>query len=661
MTFPPPRRIIPAIRYKILRPAIWNRVLLRRLQSAGDEAFLRMHGIPETPEQVDAWLRARPSRFFFDPRNKKDFFLNVLTSVQSMDSIADEAELVLENKFQTLGSPMTALGDPIPWQRDFKSGKEWELLPTKDLDILDLSHPSDVKVPWELSRFHQTWWLGKASWVTGNNEYARKFESLVSDWIDKNPVGMGVNWSVSMEVAIRACNWIAGYYFFRDASAISPGFWPRFVRSLLTHGLFIEHHLEYARVNGNHFLSNVVGLLFLGMFFSDTPKGREWLRWSRQQLETQMVEQVYDDGVNHEKSTSYHRLVLEFFSAAAILCRVNAQPLSPSFMKRLQRMYEFMAAYIRPDGSIPFVGDADDGRLFRHSMSQDVNDHRSLLSVGAVLFERDDFKDRSGRFSQEALWYFGGEGFERFQRLSGTRQLRSSIAFPGGGFYCLQTDDIHVFVDAGDLGMRGRGGHGHNDTFSFELWVRGERLIVDSGTYAYTFDTEARQRFRSTRAHNTVMIDSTELAAFNGLWSVVEDRTRPDVLEWISSQDHDTLEARHHAYESLAQPVLHRRKFELNKKTMRLTISDSFEGQGSHQVEAFFHLAPGASVNPVGEKSVKVRSGKLAWTLTTNAGTFSILETKFSRSYGVQEANQTVQLHLDPSLPGEITTEIRLD
>ena len=661
MTFPPPRRIMLAIRYKVLRPALWNRVLLPRLRSAGDESVLRKYGIPETPEKVDAWLRARPSRFFFDPRNRKDFFLNVLTSVQSMDSIADEADLVLENKFQTLGSTLTDLGDPILWQRDFKSGKEWNLLPPQDLDILDLGQPSDVKVPWELSRFHQTWWLGKASWMTGNNEYARKFESLVSDWIDKNPVGLGVNWTVSMEVAIRACNWIAGYYFFQDASVISPGFWPRFVRSLLTHGLFIEHHLEYARVNGNHFLSNVVGLLFLGMFFSDTPKGRDWLRWSRQQLETQMAEQVYDDGVNHEKSTSYHRLVLELFSAAAILCRVNARPLSSLFMKRLERMYEFMEAYVRPDGSIPLVGDADDGRLFRFSMGQDVNDHRSLLSVGAVLFERDDFKNGSGGFSQESLWFFGGEGFERFQRLSASHEPRGSSAFPEGGFYCLQTDDLHVFVDAGDLGMRGRGGHGHNDTFSFELWARGEPLLVDSGTYAYTFDVEARQRFRSTQAHNTVMIDSTELADFNGLWSILEDRTRPEVLQWTSSPDHDTLEVRHHAYETLAQPVLHRRRFELDKKSLRLTVTDAFEGQGTHQIEAFFHLAPGANVTLVGEKSAKVHSGGIGWTLTTNAGTLSILETRFSRSYGLQESNQTVRLRLNPMLPAEVRTEIRLD
>ena len=58
----------------------------------------------------------------------------------------------------------------------------------------------------------------------------------------------------------------------------------------------------------------------------------------------------------------------------------------------------------------------------------------------------------------------------------------------------------HVFIDAGPVGMKGRGGHGHNDCLSFEAVLDGVPLIVDSGAYVYTASVEWRNRFRSTAA-----------------------------------------------------------------------------------------------------------------------------------------------------------------
>jgi len=54
-------------------------------------------------------------------------------------------------------------------------------------------------------------------------------------------------------------------------------------------------------------------------------------------------------------------------------------------------------------------GDNDDGRL--HILSNCGNwnrlDHRYLLSIGAVLFKRSDFKQASGGFHEEAFWLLG--------------------------------------------------------------------------------------------------------------------------------------------------------------------------------------------------------------------------------------------------------------
>src|SRR5207253_2455558 len=61
-------------------------------------------------------------------------------------------EKILAHEFDLLGSGPTRLGDEIDWSRDFKSGCRWDLAPSAGIDYAELDRPSDVKVPWELSR-----------------------------------------------------------------------------------------------------------------------------------------------------------------------------------------------------------------------------------------------------------------------------------------------------------------------------------------------------------------------------------------------------------------------------------------------------------------------------------------------------------------------------
>jgi uncharacterized heparinase superfamily protein len=604
---------------------------------------------------TDKWPQAE---FFFHPRNRKDFFLNTLASIQSYESILDDAEDTLGNSFQTLGSAKVELGAAIRWQLDFKSGKEWPLQPLRTSDILDLNYPSDVKVPWELCRFHQTWWLGKAYWITGNERYAQKFKELVEDWIENNPVGHGVHWTIAMETAVRAANWIAGHFFFCESKTIPKEFWTRFSKSLYIQGRFIKSNLEYSRRNGNHFLSDIVGLLFLGFFFKQTRFGRKWLAWAVRNLEIEMQNQILPDGVDYEKSIAYHRLVLELFYSAAILCKINRVTLSEAYWTRLEKMFEFVQYYTRPDGSIPLWGDADDGRLFRFQMNNDINDHRHTLAVGAILFGRSDFKFAAGRFYQDALWFFGGEGFEKWQSLHVERQPLLSRAFSDAGFYVMRTKDVHLFIDAGELGQCGRGGHGHNDTLSFELWMNTMPIIVDPGTYAYTFDLVARQEFRSTRAHNTVMIDGKEIAEFDGLWSVKEDRTTPKVIQWKNDAEYDILIAEHYGYRRLTPPVVHHRAIELNKESNAVRIRDEFTGQGEHVLEWRLCLAPSVVIQSLGESEVVIKSGNVMLAIHKESGKWNAEDGWYSPTYGVRQRTRVLACVLSVSVP--FSSEIKI-
>ena len=652
------RRVV----YRLIKPALWRLYGRKKAEQLSDGEFRSLFPFRK---DLDGFLQhfyeSARFRFFFHPRNRKDFFLHLLTQSQPEEEALSDAQDVLANIFEALGSGKIQLGDSINWHKDYRSGKEWTMKRLSVAELLDVENPSDIKIAWEINRFHQVWWLGKAYWATHNEDYARKFGELVDDWIRKNPTGIGPNWSIAMEVAIRACNWIAGYYFFCDSMSLPAEFWQRFFKNLFVHGRYIEHHFEYAKRNGNHLLSDVVGLLFIGIFFRSAPFGQQWTTSCVAALQEEIETQVYPDGVNYEKSVGYHRLVLELFYTSTVLCQYNKIPLHGSFMKRLEKMFEFTLAYTRPDGSAPVVGDADDARLFQFSAREDFNDHRHALSVGALLFNRGDFREAAGGFSQDTLWLFGGEGFERHQKLEPPPMIDVSSGFPEGGFYVMRGRDAHLVVDAGDIGMKGRGGHGHNDTFSFEFWCNGSALIVDSGTYTYTADLKLRNEFRSTAAHNTLMVDGKELADFTGPWSIRADESRPRVVRWIVENNRCVLEAEHFAYLAMLPHTVHRRQFELIHSPLSLIITDTLKGTGSHLVESFLHFDPRTNVEITDLQKAIARNENGRYIISVSAGSFSLHDTSYSSSYGVRERNKSLKVTWNTMFPTAFQVTIQRD
>ena len=169
---------------------------------------------------------------------------------------------------------------------------------------------------------------------------------------------------------------------------------------------------------------------------------------------------------------------------------------------------------------------------------------------------------------------------------------------------------------------------------------------------------QVRNEFRSTRAHNTVVVDGTELADFSTLWAITTDETRPRVLTWTTGDKSDLLEAEHYAYVRLPSRITHRRRFELQKNPFSLGITDALSGSGSHSIESYLHFAPGISVEVSSSQKAIARKGNAEYIVSTSAGELSVVETWFSKSYGVREKNKTLVLALAALLPSEIRIQI---
>ncbi len=645
------RRLRDELRERMRRP--WSRVYPRLLS---DRTILGGSGAKTID---DLWASTLDGSFFVKPADRESFVAEYRRRFPSGDTrIFADANAALRHQFDLLGSGPIVVGERLPWLDDFKTSRRYPLQYCRDIEYMELDQPTDVKVPWELSRCQHFAALGQAYWLMGDERYPGEFVAEVTDWIDQNPWAYSVNWACAMDVALRGISWIWGFFFMgASRSCADPGFRRAFLRSLYLHGEFVFTHLETSDVNGNHYLSDGAGLVFMGLFFRHTRRGRQWLEKGRAIILGELFAQTSEDGVDFEQSTAYHRLVLELFLTSYLLLEHAGVSVPDANWQRLSKMIEFVAAYTKPDGLAPLVGDADDGRVQKLG-GQRLNDHRYLVCAGAVRFGRPDLKRAGGAFAEEAFWLLGLAGAAAHDRLQAAEDEPRSVAFPAGGFYVMRNRHAHVFIDCGEVGMAGRGGHGHNDILGFELFLNGVNVITDCGAYLYTASREWRNRFRSTAFHNVVEVDGEELNRFIGddaLWQLRYD-AHPAGVRWEPGERDDYFRGGHDGYRRLNRPVHSSREMIVAHDQPLVVLRDTLAGDGEHDLVWRFHFDPALTPELHGTNCRLRRGDDLVWMrLDEASATAARIDSGWvSPSYGVRVATQVLIVERREALPASL-------
>lgn len=527
------------------------------------------------------------------------------------------ADAALRHEVDLLGSGPVALGQAIDWHTDFKTGLGWAPRYCQDIDYNNPERPSDVKSAWELSRLQ---WLAPAAQaylLTGDERYAAGVREVLEQWIVANPCAWSVNWSCTMEPALRILTWTWFFRVFHDSAAWADrGFRERFLRALYLHVEYTERHIERSDINGNHYTADAAGLVVGGLFFGQGRQPQRWADSGWRILRGEMALQVFPDGVDFEASVPYHRLVAELFLWPAMHRLSLGLEVDPAYRERLLAMGRFTAAYSKPDGQAPLWGDADDARALPFG-TQPLNDHRYLVALIGLSLQDPTLASGAGGSLGEIFWALGPDIATWLAQQTPVQP--TSSAFEQGGFYVLRSPSDHVFVDAGPLGLAGRGGHGHNDCLGFEAVLDGAALVSDCGAYLYTANYAERNRFRSTAYHNTPQIDGEEINRFirpDYLWNLHNDAV-PAVQRWRDESTHSLLIAEHSGYRRLADPVTVRRAVLLDKAAHGLLVVDKLIGAGTHRVEIPLHLCEGVEVEPLDAQSLRLRaqgrSFRLEW------------------------------------------------
>ena len=644
---------------------------------------------------------------------------------------------------------------PIDWHLDFKSGYRW----SEDTwyHRIPYGHKPgvDIKVPWELTRMQHLTLLAWAYTLAKRGQsgfrspqtYIREFRNQVLDFIATNPPRFGVNWRSTMDVAIRIANWLASYDLFRACGEVfDDSFETMFFHSVYEHGQHIVNNLEWdERLRGNHYLSNVVGLLFVASYLPCSPETDTWLAFVIQELVNEVGCQFNKDGSNFEASTSYHRLSAEMavYGTALTLglpyekrsalekydCHllkggpklrpgpVTLHPLPGGerfnpfplwYIEKLEKMAEFTMHLIKPNGHIPQIGDNDSGRFLKfqplfhlmkvdetgaqsinlnnsivlsdtgHYWDEDHLDHRHLLAEINGLFGREDFTKFTGSgwieteivkqlakgvllpsykgsdepTAAEQKYIHESEGRGRicggnasqpmgkvFSKKNETSSGNKVYAYPEFGMFIFKSKYIYLAIRCGSTGQNGNGGHAHNDNLSFELNVRGKDFVVDGGSYLYTPFPDIRNAFRSTKAHNTLIVDSLEqndwADGLVGLFSM-----RDNVYARVLKFSNEYFRGEHCGF-----GPKHYREFILRDSS--LIIHDMIETTLPNEIN--FNLSPEAEVIFLRERgpeefSLKIGNGREPLTMSLEG--FNKVESSsgyYSSGYGRRVKNTLVR------------------
>ena len=520
-------------------------------------------------------------------------------------SILRYADLICQGRFCWFGKGPVPLGLPPQWQLDFVSGKEWPPLPSERLQVVR-HDGSDVKVPWELSRLQFLPVLGKGWRLRRDEGYRTTAKSLLSDWMQQNPVGIGVNWTVAMEASLRAISVCFLLELLAPFGPAEQAWLEDVTRCLWEHLLFIEAHNEFSHfARSNHYLSNIVGMFCLSSYLIGPGMDARRIRYS-QLVEREIKHQVYEDGGDHEASIGYHVLVCQMFTVYAMLAGARGMEPSAAFFRRLRGMYEFMAAVADADGRLPQVGDCDDGRveLLSDDLQQLVNggpeNQNSLTVPGLLGVGRRLSAGNFGGHDEDAGWFGPAGPIEMAQPCS----VR---VFPASGVAIGRQADTEVLFFAMPNGIGGKGSHTHNDKLSVVLRVRGQSILEDSGTYCYSRDAGRRNIFRETLAHNTLRIDRQEqnqLSRERNLLFRMEDDACVSMIRAEEAENAVKFTAEHTGYARLG--VTHRRSVSLENSRQAM-VEDELNGVGEHFIEAVWHFPKTWEIVPSGHRGREVR------------------------------------------------------
>lgn len=550
-------------------PELVHRVLEHKKKSnarkmSGGWAHFKSTGaglIPVLPGLADAIDRAAP-----------------LLSSPNETSAAE----ILSGKFQALG---------IEWPKfriDGPRNNLWHLDPVSktywphDIYCFDIKYRGsmtmgDVKYAWEFSRLQFLQPVALHARYTKDAKSLAFVERAISSWHASNPPFVGIGWSSGIELSLRAISLLVVTTLIGDQ--LSSQTLGRIEEILRGHAFWLARYPSRFSSANNHLVSEDAALYLLGAAcpFLD---GADRMRLHAEQgLIREAQLQILSDGVAAEQSPTYGALTSELLLLCTFVAAHRGTPMPDSVTQRLSAFSEWIFWLAEADGTVPAIGDDDEGRVLTLGQHEPTY-ATSVAAAIAAFVQRSDIVPPHQFTLRNAL----AKQVEPAARPSGTRTF-------GVGGYTIhrarpRNRDVTLVIDHAPLGYLAIAAHGHADALAFTMNVDGQPLFVDPGTYLYHSGHHWRDWFRNTRSHNTVSVEGAEQSVISGAFNWAHKANarleRVQTEPFMLSVSHDGYEKRF--------GVEHFRRYTIEGDA--LVLHDALAGGPKRNVEIVLQLSP---------------------------------------------------------------------
>lgn len=361
------------------------------------------------------------------------------------------------------------LRSPGVFTRHPRTGRAEKMCLWPHAKISNSAGDEDIKFLWELNRLGDLDCLTAMAVLDKDPAYCESGAELISLWDRDNPAGRGPNWFSNMEVALRLLRLL----FFHGVSRQLGGPVNRAVEMIHEHYTHVKADWKTTRrtmKGGNHLIVELAALTAYEMLFKTQGNAASELR-------KECVRQFLEDGGYFEGSLGYHIFVLNVLLFVHwILKAAKVKTVIPE--KVLEKGVYFLAKHTAPNGSVPAIGDWDDGFVFKPAadMPGDVRFHlefgRKIIGLGSAA-----------GFGAPSIHWAKDSGVV----------MRS---YDDGLFLFRVAPVVH--------------GHAHLDLLSLHYIEKDGPIILDGGTFQYNCSKTERSFFRSLAAHSTIVPSSSD-------------------------------------------------------------------------------------------------------------------------------------------------------
>jgi len=523
---------------------------------------------------LEDWRNNTPL-FFIQSRD------TIKVTKQKTEKLEESSLRTLKGEIQFFHAEWKTLGAKYDWVTNPESGHvysldHWSQIPDFNPNI------GDIKYVWEKSRFSYLQTIMRYDYHF-EEDHAEWVFTEIDSWIKANPVNQGPNWVCSQETSLRLLNWCYALYFYKDSSSLTEERWDTYLNVIYWKLHHIYHHINFSRiaVRNNHAITETLMLYIGGLLFPDFDNAKLWSEKGKRWFEEEIAYQIYEDGTYLQFSHNYHRVVVQLLTLGLRFSELYNDPFKDDVYKKAEKSVDFLYQQMSlENGELPNYG-SNDGALFINFSNSSYPDFRPQLNaLNYCLHKKHLFEEYQNL--EDVYWYHS-----TVTEVARQKPQEAITSYSNGGFYGLRDTDSLTAIRCGNHKNR----PAQADNLHLDIWVNGNNIFRDAGTYMYNTDKQTSKFFFGTQSHNSVML---------GEYDQMLKRDRFIWFNWSQAcyarvQEHNeyySFEGKINAFQYLERSITHTREVRKYKNSLKWEVIDDIYHNTDLPIKQIWNIHP---------------------------------------------------------------------